>query len=158
MQNKNIHNKVASKSSIVQQSRVISTTAGPTRRRQEFANNEDLSSVSDDSDDDDSNNLIGKMLKKQMVGDPEDEDDSVEQRNQNFRISFVGQNNMVAMKKHVESISNMQSVGYSPSQILETTPIKSSVKDSMDDKSVPDKTTDFVDNENYFDLKNGAKH
>ena len=56
---------------------------------------------------------------------------------------------MVAMKKHVESISNMQSVGYSPSQVLETSPIKSSVKDSMEDSQI--KATDFVDNENYFD-------
>ena len=62
---------------------------------------------------------------------------------------------MVAMKKHVESISNMQSVGYSPSQVLETSPIKSSVKDSMEDSQI--KATDFVDNENYFDLKNRAK-
>ena len=37
-----------------------------------------------------------------MVGEPDDEE---EERNQNFRISFVGQNNMVAMKKHMESIS-----------------------------------------------------
>lgn len=55
------------------------------------------------------------MLKKQMVG----EYDEDEKGNQNFRISFVGQNNMVAMRKHVESISNMQSVGYSPSQNFE---------------------------------------
>lgn len=96
-------NKVASKSSIVTAARVKPMGIAPPNRRQEFVDkNDDLSSVSDDSDESNDNNLIGKMLEKQMVGEPDDEE---EERNQNFRISFVGQNNMVAMKKHMESIS-----------------------------------------------------
>lgn len=95
-------NKVASKSSIVTAARV-KPMGVPQNRRQEFVDkNDDLSSVSDDSDESNDNNLIGKMLEKQMVGEPDDEE---EERNQNFRISFVGQNNMIAMKKHMESIS-----------------------------------------------------
>lgn len=95
-------NKVASKSSIVTAARVKPMGIAPNRRQEFVEKEDDLSSVSDDSDESNDNNLIGKMLEKQMVGEPDDEE---EERNQNFRISFVGQNNMVAMKKHMESIS-----------------------------------------------------
>ena len=58
------------------------------------------------------------------------------------------------MQKHVESISNMQSVGYSPCQRYET-PNKISNKESMDDKL--DKNTDNVTDsnlqQNFFELK-----
>ena len=54
------------------------------------------------------------------------------------------------MKKHVESISNMQSVGYSPSQRFET-PEKAENKASNISDSMEDKPDQIIEQESVSD-------